>query len=261
MFYREAAPSKDTAPVVLSFWEFTVGGQIGDCVNHGVYPDGCFTLLYKKNLHSQIHKLILVGLSAQSAHYQISSGDVYRGMRLSPAAARAFLKADPITVPSQPAGNLPALAEFADDLIDKLAASVSFDETIIVFEDFVRRANIELREIDDRVAAAVQFIEENQAQVKITDVADAVGLSVRQLERRFRLASGLTPKQYVRARRIRQTAINLVENAESNWANRAAALGFTDQAHLTHEFNYMTSLSPVKFGEIIQRIGHGKIVK
>jgi AraC-like DNA-binding protein len=60
-------------------------------------------------------------------------------------------------------------------------------------------------------------------------------LSVRQLQRRFLNATGLTPKQFARVQRWRATAIKLAGDAESKLVDCAAELGFTDQAHLSRE--------------------------
>jgi transcriptional regulator GlxA family with amidase domain len=56
-------------------------------------------------------------------------------------------------------------------------------------------------------------------------------------------------------------AVSLVEETEMNWANRAAAMGFADQAHLTHEFSTLTGRSPNSFAERVKKIEYGKLVK
>ncbi|HRH42035.1 MAG TPA: helix-turn-helix domain-containing protein, partial [Pyrinomonadaceae bacterium] len=88
-----------------------------------------------------------------------------------------------------------------------------------------------------------------------------LNLSTRQLERRFKASSGLSPKQFARTRRIRATAVDLVENNKQNWANRAAEIGFADQAHLTREFVSVTKRSPNSFAEKVKQIKHGNLVK
>jgi len=107
----------------------------------------------------------------------------------------------------------------------------------------------------------VKIIEANRSEVRISEVAAAVNLSVRQLERRFRCSTGLSPKQYARARRIRATAINMLEETEVNMASRALEMGFTDQSHLTHEFSTLTGRSPNSFAKRVKRIEHGELVK
>ena len=38
-------------------------------------------------------------------------------------------------------------------------------------------------------------------------------------------------------------------------------MGFSDQAHLTHEFSTITGRSPNSFAKNVKRIEHGKIIK
>lgn len=105
------------------------------------------------------------------------------------------------------------------------------------------------------------MIEETNGEIKISALAEKLNLSPRQLERRFKKSSGLPPKQFARTRRIRAAAIDLVENKKINWANRAAEMGFADQAHLTHEFVSVTKRSPNSFAEKVKEIEHGNLIK
>ena len=98
-------------------------------------------------------------------------------------------------------------------------------------------------------------------EIRIDQLSASLGLSTRQFQRRFKASSGLSPKQFLRTRRIRATAVDLVENRDQNWAARAAELGFADQAHLTHEFVSLTNRSPSSFAETLRDISHGDLIK
>lgn len=261
LFYREIAPSLATLPVIAAFWEFTASGEKEAVITHEVFPDGCVSLFYYRNRKQKESGLLISQLSLESAQIPIRVNDVYWGLRISPAACRAFLRVAPQTLQTMPARYLPAITNFAEQLEAELDTCPNFSAAIDVFEKFVQRIEFETIEIDERIFLALKLIEENKAQVKVAALAAQINLSVRQFERLFLRAAGLTPKQYIRARRIRQTAINLVNDNQSNWAERAAEIGFTDQAHLTHELVAVTKQSPVVFAQNIQRIKHGLLVK
>jgi len=113
-----------------------------------------------------------------------------------------------------------------------------------------------------RMAQAVgRLVDEEPGEVRVEQLAKTLGLSTRQFQRRFRASSGLTPKQFLRTQRIRATAVNLVQNRDQKWAERAAELGFADQAHMTHEFVSITNRSPKSFAESLSDISHGELVK
>jgi AraC-like DNA-binding protein len=181
-------------------------------------------------------------------------------MRISPAACARVLRANPAkfqTINKYEAKEFPHLTE---NLLEKLDACRDFGEAISVYENRLRELNFKAEDFDEKIAEAIRIIEENNGEIKIAELAEAVNLSLRQLERRFKNSSGLTPKQYARARRLRATAVSLVENEHLNWANRAAEMGFTDQAHLTHEFVAVTGRSPNSFAEKVKQIEHGNLV-
>lgn len=259
MFYREIAPNSDASHIIFSFWEFRVNLPTPEPIVHEIFPDGCRSIFYYKNARFKTSALLVSSLGLESVNVPVFDGDVYWGMRVSPAACRALLNDEMTSEQSRPAAEIPNLADVVRDLTAKLGDCENFEAAISEFETSVHQLKLEA--IDERVVSAVRFVEENHAQVKIDEIAAAAGLSRRQFERRFLQSSGLTPKQYLRARRLRATAIKIVENAGQNWANRAAEMGFADQAHLSHEFNALTSRTPGAFAERVKQIEHGKLIK
>ena len=57
-------------------------------------------------------------------------------------------------------------------------------------------------DVDQKILEAVTIIEESCGEVRISELAARLALSVRQFERRFKRSAGLSPKQYARARRF-----------------------------------------------------------
>lgn len=261
MFYREISPAPEISHLVLSFWEFLTHGEIPEPIDHEVFPDGCVSLFFYRNKTAEINLLFISGLSLETRKAQIFAGDIYWGMRFSPAACRTISRCAPAEIQSYCLNESNDFSHLTDGLLEKLAVCRNFDEAIKIYEAKIKSLEIISRETDEKIHEAVRIVEENRGEVKISEIAKAVGLSTRQLERRFKQSAGLSPKQFARARRIRATAISLVEQAEMNWASRAAEMGFTDQAHLAHEFSRLTGRSPNSFAEKVKRIEHGELVK
>jgi len=261
MFYRETAASPEIAPFVLSFWEFAATAEDFAPLVHEVFPEGCVSLIYKRNKSFDIDALFIHGLSLETFKTEIFADDVFWGMRFMPSACRTILHRDPAEIESHPLGESIEYAHLTENLLGRLAACENFDEAVAVYEAKIKSLGLKPENADEKVADVVEIIEETGGEVKVSELAKAVNLSVRQLERRFRKSSGLSPKQYARARRIRVTAISMVEKSEMNWASRAAEMGFTDQAHLTHEFSMLTGRSPNSFAERVKRIEHGEFSK
>jgi AraC-like DNA-binding protein len=255
------APSGDVSHLVFSFWEFATAHEDFGTIEHEIFPDGCISLVYQRNQKFNLRRIFLNGLNLESITAPVFPTDIYWAMRISPAACANVLQISPEhfrTIRMAEAEKFPHLT---GGLLEKLNACENFDGAVAVFENHLTNLSFGQNFYDEKIAQAVKFIEETSGEIKIAELAERVDLSSRQLERRFKKSSGLSPKQFARTRRIRATAVDLVENKETNWANRAAEMGFADQAHLTHEFVAVTKRSPNSFAEKVTRIKHGNLVK
>lgn len=261
MSYREIAPSSGASHLVFSFWEFTTAAEDFGAIEHEIFPDGCISLVYHRNEKFNLQRIFFNGLTLESITAPVFPTDIYWGMRISPAACARVLRLTPEdfrTIRMTEAERFPHLTI---GLLEKLNACENFDEAIAVFENQLTVLSFGREFCDEKIAQALKIIEETSGEIKIAELAARLNISTRQLERRFKKSSGLSPKQFARSRRIRATAVDLVENNATNWANRAAEMGFTDQSHLTREFVSVTKRSPNSFAEKVSRIKHGNLVK
>ena len=72
-------------------------------------------------------------------------------------------------------------------------------------------------------------------------LAASAGLGVRQLERQFLDAVGLSPKRFAKTARFQRT-LQLLRDGQSP-ADVASLCGFADQAHLAREFRSVAGTS------------------
>ncbi|HVE58289.1 MAG TPA: AraC family transcriptional regulator, partial [Pyrinomonadaceae bacterium] len=230
-------------------------------IDHEIFPDGCISLVYHRNEKFNLRRLFFNGLNLESITAPVFPTDIYWGMRISPAACARVLRTDPANFRTIRMAEAEKFPHLTDGLREKLNACENFDCAVAVFENHLRQLNFGQNFCDEKIAQAIRRIEETSGEIKIAELAAQINLSSRQLERRFKKSSGLSPKQFARTRRIRATAVDLVENNNTNWANRAAEMGFADQSHLTHEFVAVTKRSPNSFAEKVSRIKHGNLVK
>lgn len=98
---------------------------------------------------------------------------------------------------------------------------------------------------DGALAFAVGALDRGAA---VHAVADRVGASASTLQRRFRAAVGLSPKQFGRVRRLQRVLRAVtVDDSEVEWAQVASQHGYFDQAHLIHDFRALTGLTPGRY--------------
>src|SRR5262249_18009210 len=81
-----------------------------------------------------------------------------------------------------------------------------------------------------------------RGDVRVTELAAAIGLGERQLRRVFLDLAGVTPKVYARGVRL-QRALALV-GPQPSWAAVAVAAGYYDQAHMIDEFHQLAGATP-----------------
>ena len=85
----------------------------------------------------------------------------------------------------------------------------------------------------------------------ITALADKACLSKKQYERIFRGYVGMNPKEYARIVRF-QKSMWMLQLGNRNYADIAAACGYSDQSHLIREFKSMTGHTPRSLLNICQ---------
>ena len=98
------------------------------------------------------------------------------------------------------------------------------------------------RPADPIVAEAVGRITSLHGACDMASLARDLGISTRQLERRFADRTGLAPKLFARMRRFQSVFPTIEEGG--NWASIAAARGYYDQAHLVRDFREFAGEPP-----------------
>ncbi len=93
-------------------------------------------------------------------------------------------------------------------------------------------------------AQAVALIRHHRGVLTTSEVAAGVGMSLRQLQRRFNRTIGVSPKTFIRIARFRAVIRWTANGDHRGWAGLAADLGFTDQAHLIKEFRRFAGGEP-----------------
>src|SRR5262249_9356833 len=101
------------------------------------------------------------------------------------------------------------------------------------------------------LAAAVRHFERTAGHVRVATIANAAGLSLRQFQRRFREAVGISPKLFSRMQRF-QRVFRAAEALDTDWVGAAVRNGYFDQAHLIRDFREFAGKAPTSLldGEV-----------
>jgi AraC family transcriptional regulator len=96
------------------------------------------------------------------------------------------------------------------------------------------------------VSQAARFIEEHfSSDLDLSDIAGAARMSTFHLTRVFKKAMGVSPHQYLVQVRVNSARALLTSGAgRRSLAEVAAAVGFSDQSHLTRHFKRVLGMTP-----------------
>ncbi len=97
---------------------------------------------------------------------------------------------------------------------------------------------------DIEISAALDMIWHTNGQIRVRDLSNHVGLSLRQFERRFSNLVGLYPKRLCRIIRFANIISTCDDGLRQNWVRKALEGGYSDHAHFIRECKFFTGLSP-----------------
>jgi AraC-like DNA-binding protein len=207
-----------------------------------VVPDACVDLLWSGE------RLTIAGPDTGARRVELAPGARIVGIRLRPGVAGAAL--------GLPAGELCDEAPSAAEVLDRQRFERLLDELHTGADPHAILARaVECGAAsapDPLVRAAIAAL--NRPSARVAAVADELGLSARQLQRRIADAVGYGPKllaRVLRFRRLQALAGSPVARAtgapQPPLVDLALDAGYADQAHMTAEVTRLAGLSPVRF--------------
>ncbi|MHA3770838.1 helix-turn-helix domain-containing protein [Verrucomicrobiota bacterium sgz303538] len=125
----------------------------------------------------------------------------------------------------------------------------SREQQIIGVMGILRRfsGNAELPATHREVAPAIQYIRTHfHRHIDLADLAKVVGLSPRQLQRKFRQILGLSPQELLIKTRV-LAASRALREGDSTIAEISATCGFYDQSSFTEHFRRYMGQTPLRF--------------
>lgn len=126
----------------------------------------------------------------------------------------------------------------------------TFDRRMAVATSFLRPRLARLSPLDPeaaRVRDLVERVERDRSLLRVEQLARAIGVDVRALQRVFRRLVGAPPKWVLQRYRLHEAAERLKAPHPPPLASIAAELGYADQAHFARDFRSVVGQSPGRF--------------
>lgn len=102
-----------------------------------------------------------------------------------------------------------------------------------------------------RLTKLFKLLEENP-NYSLRILADTLQVSVREVQRIFKLYVGVTPKTYLRVNKINNLKSRIVSNDFASLTELAIESGYFDQAHFIREFKLFMQTTPGQYQKLKQ---------
>ncbi|MGV9299438.1 AraC family transcriptional regulator [Amycolatopsis sp. NPDC003676] len=176
------------------------------------------------------------------------------GARIRPGCFRPFLDA-PVRTLADRAEDVAAIFGREAAVAEKAVRNAETDAEMITAIDNLLIARRRPILPGARVAAeAVETIAADPEITRVAELAAALGLSVRAVQRLFAEHVGTTPKWAIRIYRLNEAARLLAAPAAPDYADLATRLGYSDQPHFIRDFRAVTGAPPAEYARSARRL-------
>lgn len=176
------------------------------------------------------------------------------GVMFRPAGFRPLVDAPLSTLTDRTQAAVVVLGAEVDALHRSVAAMGGWRERIAAVDAFLADrlpAALELQPSEETTAVVERIARDRRLQ-RVEQVADELGTSVRQLQRRFADHVGVSPKWVIQRYRLHEAAETAAAGGEVNWSELAGELGFSDQAHLVRSFTAAVGVPPDRYARRVR---------
>jgi AraC-like DNA-binding protein len=259
VIYEELEPLPRQRHIVACYWRFEVQSHDPLPFEHVIVPDGTVSLSYFEDADAGEWGVAINGPGVEARKVQLTCARRWAGVRLCAGVVRAVLGLEAGALRGR---SLPLLKTrpAARNVRAALAGYTGLADARRRLQPTIEQWLAAAQPLDTVAVAAARAIAAAGGRVVVPELAASLGLSPRQLRRRFVREVGLSPKEFARARRVRRAFVEALREMKSRWSQLSAEVGFADQAHLIREFREVFGVPPQVVDAYIRSIRHERIV-
>jgi AraC-like DNA-binding protein len=236
--YREYPVRRDLADHFLCFWTQEIGVSQGE-YSHRVLPDACVDFVFIND-----NPALVVGPWIDSFQARFPAGTRIIGARLHPGRAPDLLGIPAAELLNQSV-TLDALwGQRKSKSFAQISEKLTLNARCLALGEVLAASLISAPRPDRAVMASVQWLARNPTG-RVDQLSQWLGISNRQLQRRFSSAVGYGPKMFQSVLRF-QRLLHLANRKIicRSLADLAAYAGYSDQAHMTREVQRFAGCTP-----------------
>lgn len=224
-------------------------------------PDGCIDILFCCDEKEPYAHVCGTVLHPTLTHNKKSK--YFFGVRFLPGNSFKFKN---VTMSDLVEQEIPFFEVIEDkDLFEQITSSKDFNYQIQIFMDkYLKLYNYSetMNKHKDLRNFMMSNIMETAGQIRVKELADATGYSVRYINKMFSEQFGLSPKVFCKLMRFQYLLSNLndcnKEIDDTNLTELAIELGYYDQSHMIKDFHEFTNTTPGKYIHSLQEAEYKK---
>lgn len=257
--FKMHKPHNNLIPYVQCYWSIYKEANLLKPIRNKIVSDGGSGIVFNygcplaikigDNTVKDIHGCFITGPTIKATYLTLDGSVNAVGIRFRPGGAYPFIKKclgeyrD--TVQIQPIDDENIWNELMFQLKNE-----SPNELICLIDNFLLRELSKSKLIlSNWLISTINIILKHNGSMRIDDLCADMNISRKKLERNFKQAVGLLPKQLSRVVRLDKSR-SLIRSLEfHSLADIAYESGFFDQAHFIHEFKALVGTTPKKYFE------------
>lgn len=245
MSYIEYQPSGQLATVVDTIWIAKHSSKVSDS---RILPDGYVDLIFDLDRLGQTtvgSAVRVAGMMTTARTVPHRANGETLGVRFKTGHFNALVNLPLSTLKNQAVALTDCTPKFDVSQLEALALTQQPDDKLKQLHQLLT-AQLNFSALGQyRLERSVATtIKANFLNLDLSKIAEAHHISLRQLERRFKAAIGVTMKEYHHIVRFKRTLNYLAENPDTSLLHVAYDNGYFDHAHLTKTFNRMAGFNP-----------------
>jgi len=248
MSYKEYAPSTQLAPYIDAYW-LSKGGD--GVTESRILPDGYVDIIFDldRDVRSFSDRSIRVS-GMMTTYRDVVSGKNSEtlGVRFKTGQFCAVSKMPLSEIKNKTISAAAILPRFNDSILEALIEKDTPADRLEFLKGFlstqINWSNSDRSSLELSVCSAIQA---NYQSLDLVKIAPEHGVSLRQLERRFKANIGVTMKEYHTIVRFNKTIESISLNPGKSLLSTAFDHGYFDHSHLTKEINRMAGKNPSLF--------------
>lgn len=256
MNYQTFEPGHDLTTLIKCFWTLESPKQEVP-EKQIIIPDGCIEMIfhygdlfkqYTEGDNSIIQpRCFVIGQLTRPLAIEATGTTGIFSVRFHPNGFLPFATM-PIKAMENTAVSLVKLfGNKGQDLEEKVLTTSSTLERIEIIETFLLERLTHKETVDRIVKSVVETILTANGQLSVDELSRQTHINRRQLERKFSLSIGLSPKQLCKTIRLQAIFKMLLNKQFTSLTALAYANEYYDQAHFIKDFKELTGFTPKEF--------------